>query len=101
YPISDGGGMYALWSSNGHELFYETLDHRIMVVEYSEDGDVFHPGKPRQWSDRQIFYSGASNIDIAREGKRFAVLALPPGEKTSLRVTMLLNYFDQLRRIIP
>jgi hypothetical protein len=56
------------------------------------------------WADHQIFYSGAANLDIAPDGKRFAVLALPqsaPGEKTSLHVTMLLNYSDQLRRIIP
>src|SRR5262249_40039740 len=66
YKISEGGGMFALWSS--HELFYETLEHRIMVVDYSVDGDVFHPGKPRLWADRQIFYSGASNIDIAPNG---------------------------------
>jgi serine/threonine-protein kinase len=104
YQISDGGAMYALWSNNMHELFYETLDHRIMVVEYKVDGDVFHPGKPYQWSDRQIFYSGASNIDIAPDGKAFAVLALPqsePGERTFLHVTMLLNYSDELRRSIP
>ena len=104
YRISDGGGMYALWSSSRHDLFYETLDHRIMVVEYSVGGGVFHPGKPRLWADRQIFYSGASNIDIAPGDRGFAVLALPqsaPGEKTSLRVTMLLNYADELRRSIP
>src|SRR5262249_14349162 len=102
YKISEGGGMFALWSS--HELFYETLEHRIMVVDYSVDGDVFHPGKPRLWADRQIFYSGASNIDIAPNGKKFAVLVLPqspPGEKTSLPVTMLLNYSDHFRRSIP
>jgi serine/threonine-protein kinase len=104
YQISDGGGLYAFWSNTRHELFYETPDHRIMVVEYRVDGDVFSPGKPRLWSDHQIFYSGASNVDIAADGKRFAVLALPqpaPGENTSLRVTMLLNYREQLNRIMP
>ena len=68
------------------------------------DGDLFSAGKPRLWSDYQIFYSGASNVDIAPHGERFAVLALPqsaPGEKPSLRVTVLLNYSEQLRRNIP
>jgi len=56
------------------------------------------------WSDRQLFYSGLSNLDLARDGKRFAVLALPetaPGERGSVHVTMLLNFFDELRRRIP
>ena len=104
YQISDGGGLYAFWSNSRDEIFYERPDHRIMVVDYRVDGGVFSPGKPRLWSDYQIFYSGASNLDIAPDGKRFAVLALPqsaPGEKPSLRVTMLLNYSEELRRSIP
>jgi hypothetical protein len=68
------------------------------------NGGVFYPGKPRLWSDRQIFYSGVSNIDIALLGNRFAVLALPQSkneEKASVRVGMLLNYDNELRRRIP
>ena len=103
YKISTDGGTYPLWSSNGHELFYVTLDHRILVLEYRVDGDVFYPGKPRVWSDNQIFYSGVMNIDIAPDGKRFAVLALPPSpnqQKNSVRVAMLLNYENELKRRI-
>jgi hypothetical protein len=61
-------------------------------------------GKPRLWSDRQLFYPGTSNLDLAPNGKRFAVLALPetpPGEKGTVHVTMLLNFFDELKRRIP
>ena len=47
------------WSRNGRELFYETADNRIMVVDYSVDGVSFVPGKPRLWSDKQLFYTGA------------------------------------------
>ena len=39
-----------------------------------------------------------------RTAKRFAVLALPetpPGEKGTVHVTMLLNFFDELKRRIP
>jgi hypothetical protein len=44
------------------------------------------------------------NLDLAPDGKRFAVLALPetpPGEKGTVHVTMLLNFFDELKRRIP
>jgi hypothetical protein len=37
------------------------------------------------------------NLDLAPDAKRFAVFALPetaPGEKASVHVTMLLNFFD-------
>jgi len=44
WQISSGGGLQALWSKNGRELFYETMDNRIMVVDYSVDGGTFVPG---------------------------------------------------------
>jgi serine/threonine-protein kinase len=104
WQISSGGALYAFWSNNGHELFYETLDNRIMVADYSVDGGSFVPGKPRLWADRELFYAGGSNLDMAPDGKRFAVLALPdtpPGEKGTVHVTMLFNFFDELKRRIP
>ena len=104
WQVSSGGGVYALWSNNGRELFYETADNRIMVVDYSVNRGSLVLGKPRLWSDKQLFYAGTSNLDLAPNGKRFAVLALPealPGEKSTAHVTMLFNFFDELKRRIP
>jgi hypothetical protein len=101
WQISSGGGSVAFWSKKGSELFYETPDYRIMVVDYSVEGGSFVPGKPRLWSDKQLFFNGGSNLDLAPGGKRFAVLALPdtpPGDKGTVHVTMLLNFFDELKR---
>ena len=104
WQISAGGGLYTFWSKNGRELFYETTDNRIMVVDYTLNGDSFVPGKPRLWSDKQIFYSGLSNLDLAPDGKRFVVQSLPEaagGERGTVHVTMLLNFFDELKRKLP
>jgi Tol biopolymer transport system component len=104
WQVSTGGGLYGIWSNNGRELFYETTDNRIMVLDYTVNGDSFVPGKPRLWSGKQIFYPGSSNLDLAPDGRRFAVLTAPEaagGEKGSLHVTMLLNFFDEVKRRIP
>jgi Tol biopolymer transport system component len=104
WQISSGGGLYAFWSKDGRELFYETTDNRIMVVDYTVDGAAFVPGKPRLWSDKQLFYTGTSNLDIAPDGKRFAVFTLPEaaaGGKGSVHITMLENFFDEVKRKIP
>src|SRR5262249_10547764 len=66
--VSTGGGLFAFWSNNGRELFYETTDYRIMVVEYTVQGDSFAAGKPRLWSGKQIFYPGGQNMDLAPNG---------------------------------
>jgi hypothetical protein len=51
-----------------------------------------------------LFYTGTLNLDLTPDGKRFAMLSLPeaaPGEKGSVHVTMLLNFFDEVKRRIP
>jgi serine/threonine-protein kinase len=104
WQISNGGGLYALWSNRSRKLFYETTDNRIMVMDYAVDGASFVPGKPQLWSDKQLFYSGTSNLDLAPDGKRFVVLSRPesaPAEKGSVHITMLLNFFDEVKRRIP
>ena len=104
WQISTSGGLYGIWSPNGRELFYETADNRIMVLDYSVDGNTFVPGRPRLWSDKQLFYTGTSNLDLAPDGKRFLVFTLPEtpaGQKGSVHVTMLLNFFDEVKRRIP
>jgi len=104
WQISTGGGLYAAWSKNGRGLFYETTDNRIMVVDYSADGASFLSGQPRMWSDKQLFYTGTRNLDLAPDGKRFVVFSLPeapPGAKGSVHVTVLLNFFDWVRKKLP
>jgi serine/threonine-protein kinase len=106
WQISAGDGLYALWSNNGRELFYETADNRIMVVDYAVEGASFVVrGKPRLWSDKPLSYNGTPNLDLAPDGKRFAVFLPPeeaaPAEHGSVHVTMLLNFFDELKRKLP
>jgi Tol biopolymer transport system component len=105
WRVSNGGGLYAFWVNNGRELFYETADNRIMVVDYSVNGASFVVSKPRLWSDKQLFFTGTSNLDLAPDGKRFVALEMPEtaasGEKGSVHVTVLENFFDEVRRRIP
>ena len=104
WQVSTGGGVMPVWSRNGRELFYRTMDNRIMVAAYTAAGETFTAGKPRVWSDKR-FYSQASfrNFDLAPDGKRFAVLftAEEEGEKRPGHVTFLLNFFDEVRRRAP
>ena len=75
-----------------------------MVVDYTAKGDTFTPGKPRQWSDKLIPFTGFLNLDLHADGKRFALLPgseSTPEDKGSLHVTFLLNFFDELRRRVP
>jgi len=102
WQISSAGGAYPMWSHGGHELFFESLDNRIMVAGYTVQGDSFVPDKPRLWSQTTLanLVNASRNVD-APDGKRVvAVMPAdePEGQQSQHHVVFLENFFDELRR---
>ncbi|MGA2712661.1 MAG: hypothetical protein ABSG41_06105 [Bryobacteraceae bacterium] len=101
--ISGEGGTYPLWSRSAHELLYFGFDGRIQVTDYTVQGDSFVAAKPRPWSPAQVALK-PSLFDLMPDGKRM-VMALPQdpteGGKSNTHVTMLVNFFDDLRLRAP
>ena len=102
-----GAGFSAFWSSNGRELFYTVERGEIMVVSYTGQGETFSASQPRLWSPRRTWGPmgyPVPNIDLAPDGKRFAVI-LPTGQdvdsKPQTHVVLLLNFLDELQRHAP
>jgi len=91
WQISSGGGTYPIWSRSGHELFFENFDTHIMMVNYTASGNSFATGKPRVWSERQLYNSvnTSRNLDLAPDGKHFVVIqpAEQPGPATAMPST--------------
>jgi serine/threonine-protein kinase len=104
---SESGGKFPVWSRNRRELFYVNSDNRIMVARYTANEHSFVPEKPRQWSPAPLFrpaYNALWNLDIAPDGRRFVVLAPPESssaEPATVHATILLNFFDEMRRRLP
>jgi serine/threonine-protein kinase len=102
-PISNGGGVWPMWSSNGHELFYRTEGQRIMVANYQVKGNSFVPDKPRVWSSRPLANTGIRTINfaVAPDGKRvLAVMPVQEPREAQSHVTLVMNFFDEVRRRI-
>jgi serine/threonine-protein kinase len=101
-PISRDGGAWAVWSNDGHSLFFEAPDHRIMVADYKSQGKIFTANKPRLWSDVRVRDLGGNRaFALHPDGQRFAISpADPPSpeERGNAHVTLLLNFGDELRR---
>ena len=103
WQISTEGGIRTYWSKTARQLFYRTRDLRMMVLDYTADGDSFAAGKPRPWSDVPM-NQGELNLDLAPDGKRFVEIpqqVAASAEKGSVHVTFLLNFLDELRRRVP
>jgi serine/threonine-protein kinase len=107
WQVSESGAKFPVWSPNRKELFYVNSDNRIMVARYTANHDSFVPEKPRQWSPAPLFRpinNALWNLDITPDGRRFVVLAPPESgieEPNTVHATILLNFFDELRRRLP
>jgi Tol biopolymer transport system component len=105
WQISNSGGTYPMWSA-GRDLFFETLEGRVMAAAYTVTGDSFVADKVRPWSEQQLggLINNTRNIDLASDGKR--IVALMPAEtkgeqQVQNHVVFLQNFFDELRRKVP
>jgi serine/threonine-protein kinase len=103
--ISTGGGTQPMWSPNGRELFFLASDRRIMVAGYSARGDSFTPSNPQGWSQKSLPQDAVA-YDLAPDGKRLAVVLSSAGtadqeQMATNSVTILLNFFDELKRRVP
>jgi hypothetical protein len=105
-PISATGGTHPVWSPNGRDLFYQDrYTSKLKVVSYKIIGDTFAPGEPAVWSEKPILGFGElCSYDVAPDGKRVAVVLYPDGtaeQKPATSLTILLNFFDELKRRVP
>jgi Tol biopolymer transport system component len=101
--ISNAGGLRPVWSRTARELFFESLDNRIMMATYAVRGDSFVAEKPRLWSEQKLMSIVFDNYDVAPDGKRIAAIVPTdaPDVQAQSHVIFLENFFDELRRRVP
>jgi len=112
FPITSGGrrqistnsGQVPVWSPKTRQLFFDTLDGHVMAASYTINGSLFQVDAPQPWTNSQLMPPGNYwNFDVAPDGQHIAALLAPaPDErKSSVHVTVLLNFFDEVRRRAP
>jgi eukaryotic-like serine/threonine-protein kinase len=91
--ISDAGGMWAIWSRNGGDVYFRSLDGKLMAAAIRAGDDV-RAEKPRE------LFSAASYEDmmsLSPDGKRFLAMQLSaPGSETVIH--LVVNFLDELRQ---
>jgi hypothetical protein len=105
WQVSNGGGVYPMWSHDGKGVFFRNYDKQIVMAAYRVKGDSFVIDKPRLWSEKHLANFGpvgAATFDVAPDGKRIVALMSPGGaEAQEHHVIFLENFFDELRRRVP
>jgi len=100
WQISNGSGIEPCWRGDGRELYYRTLDGKVMAVEIATN-PKFSPGKPQPLG----FSAGAGNIsgtlwDCTSDGRRFLVAAPKAAPKSNApeSYTVILNWQSGLKK---
>jgi serine/threonine-protein kinase len=103
WQVSTSGGGQPMWSRGARQIFFTSGD-QIMVADYTIAGDSFVASKPRLWSPATFLAStGFTALDLAPDGNRFVTLqdGEPADRDSRPRVTLLLNFFEEIRRRSP
>ena len=63
--VSDSGGIAAVWSRDGRRLFYQSMDQRLMVVDFREIDTRLQPSDPRAFGEIALADNGiAPSFDV-------------------------------------
>lgn len=82
-----------MWRRDGKELFYLTLDERLMVVNVDTASPAFQAGIPKELFQTQLVPTSYwRNIYVpSPDGQRFLMLA-PSGQAKPQPITMVVNW---------
>jgi serine/threonine-protein kinase len=103
--ISTGGGHIPLWSRNGRELFFRSLDSRQILAVPVQSGTTLVAGRPQllfEFAMLAIALS-ARPYDIAPDGRFFIIRSGPTeaGVGTAPQIVVVQNWFEELKRLVP
>jgi hypothetical protein len=94
WQVSNNGGMFPVWSRDGRELYYYSLDRQIMAVQITP-GTQFHFGVPKALFEVRIATFNTS-FEVNRDG-RFLLPALVE-QQTATPMRVVLNWPEILKR---
>ena len=110
FPVASGGGSKTQvsldggdqprWRSDGKELFYVSLDGKLMAVDVTE-GPTFRAGAPKSLFQalvvrgRRQSLLGVLRWDVAPDGKHFLINTV---KTSSEPLTVVLNWTTELKK---
>jgi len=103
--ISTGGGRLPLWSRDGRELFFGSLDGRQMFAVSVQAGTTLDPGRPQVLFEVAMLpvQRAARPYDIGPDG-RFVVIRSGQADVdggTASKLILVRNWFEELKRLVP
>jgi Tol biopolymer transport system component len=99
WQISTSGGYQPQWRRDGKELYYATVDRKLMAVDISTSGDSLKAGLPHALFDIHFDTTPTTSVAYApsRDGQRFLVTASVDQARPS-PIAVAVNWAANLKR---
>jgi hypothetical protein len=103
--ISTGGGHVPVWSHNGRELFFASLDGRQMLAVPVQSGSTLVAGRPQVLFETAMVVSVSGRpYDVAPDGRFLIIIRGGQNEAgggTASNLIVVQNWFEELKRLVP
>jgi eukaryotic-like serine/threonine-protein kinase len=96
WQISTSGGAYPRWRRDGNEIFYLSLDNKLMAAAVNGKGSSFEVG-----AVKPLFQTRATGVAdryaVSADGQRF-LIDTAPEHAASAPITIVLNWAAGLKK---
>jgi Tol biopolymer transport system component len=99
WQVSNGGGREPRWRGDGKEMYYLTLDGKVMAVSVRTDGPTFQSYAPKVLFTLFTLERGFTygTYHVTRDGRRFLFVE-PPEESEFQPLTLVINWLAAANR---
>ncbi len=100
WQISDNRGNWPLWSPDGFELFYFSMERGTYMSVPIRYDPQFQAGTPRPLFGGPYPRQNGRHYDITPDGKRF-LMVRDSTNIDSAEIHVVTNWLDELERLVP
>ena len=97
--ISNAGGGSPQWGPDGRELYYVSLDNKLMAVDLKLGADTVQSSAPRELFPLSLRSAAGATYQVSQDGKRFMVLA--NAKTVSQPLNVIVNWPALLKKATP
>jgi serine/threonine protein kinase len=98
WQISNTGASDMKWRDDGRELYYESLDGRMMALAIQTDAKGVYAQAPRELFPMTSDVAVVHSFDATPDGQRFLVLGTPRGAGNGAQLRVVTNWQAVLQR---
>ncbi len=98
WQVSTAGGSRPRWSGDGKELFFMSVDFKIMAADIRLSSSTVDVGSVQSLFESGIFAGYVRDLyDVTQDGKRFLIES-PTGNDISSPVTLVVNWPGEIKK---